>query len=72
MSAKMKRRRRHARRKRILRHRRELGLFYAHGRFPSWAVVCATCPCGARAFSGDHNDLLEDFDAAHQDCYPTH
>lgn len=68
MSAKMKRRRRHVRAKRISSERRELGLFYTHGRFPSWSIACAMCPCGARAFTGDPRDTLDDFHDQHTYC----
>jgi hypothetical protein len=68
MSAKMRRRHRHNRLKRIASERRELGMFWAHGRFPSWATSCAMCPCGARAFSGDPNDTLDDFYNQHAYC----
>lgn len=64
----MKRRQRHARRKRILTERRENGLFFAHGTFPASAHCCAVCSCGARAFSRDPHGFLEDFDAAHACC----
>ena len=64
----MKRRRRHGRRKRIITHRREIGVFFAHGNFPSDARVCAICSCGARAFSTDPHDNLDDFNDAHAYC----
>lgn len=64
----MKRRRRHARLKRIRAERRELALFFAHGTFPASARCCAVCSCGSRAFSRDPHDTLEDFDVAHAYC----
>lgn len=68
MSAKMKRRRRHDRRKRILTQRREDALFFGRGVFPASAVACAVCHCGARAFSRDAHDDLADFNDAHSYC----
>lgn len=69
MSAKMKRRARHDRRKRVLTHRREIGVFFAGGAFPSSARACAMCPCGARAFTTDGDDrFFDDFDDAHRYC----
>jgi hypothetical protein len=68
MSAKMKRRRRHDRLKRVLTHRREDMLFFARGTFPASARSCAMCSCGARAFSRDGNGDLDDFDEAHTYC----
>lgn len=70
MSAKMRRRRRHDRRKRILTHRREDGLFFARGTFPASAWSCAMCSCGARAFSRDRNDhrFVDEFYDAHAYC----
>lgn len=68
MSAKMKRRQRHARLKRIRTERRENALFFARGTFPASARCFAVCPCGARAFSRDPHDTLDDFDAAHAYC----
>ena len=69
MTAKMRRRRRHDRRKRILVGRREDGMFFAHGTFPASAVSIAVCSCGARAFSrGDENRFHEDFDERHSYC----
>lgn len=68
MSAKMKRRRRHDRRKRILTERREDALFFGRGTFPASARSCAVCPCGARAFSRDGHDDLSDFMDAHAYC----
>lgn len=68
MSAKMARRRRHDRRKRILMRRAEDQLFFGRGTFPASAVAFAVCPCGARAFSRDEYDRLDDFDAAHAYC----
>jgi hypothetical protein len=67
MSAKMQRRRRHDRRKRILierREHREDVLFFATGRFPASATSIAVCSCGARAFArrgdfGFHDDFYE-------------
>lgn len=68
MSAKMRRRQRHNRLKRNATERRELAVFFARGTFPRSAVCCAVCSCGARAFSRDPHDMLEDFDAAHAYC----
>ncbi|GAA2577485.1 hypothetical protein GCM10009862_16000 [Microbacterium binotii] len=64
----MLRRRRSTRAKRIERERREVGLFFAHGTFPASAVCCAMCGCGARAFSREAHDTLEDFYEAHAYC----
>lgn len=70
MSAKMRRRRRHDRRKRILTQRREDALFFAHGTFPASARSCAMCSCGARAFSrGDDHRFREDFHDRHAYCH---
>lgn len=66
MSAKMQRRRRHDRRKRILTHRREDALFFARGTFPASSKAFAMCSCGARAFSRDGD--LGDFDERHAYC----
>tara|TARA_R100000365_G_C2738436_1_gene67425 strand:+ start:88 stop:309 length:222 start_codon:yes stop_codon:yes gene_type:complete len=68
MSAKMKRRSRHARLKRIRIERRENAMFFARGTFPASAHSFATCLCGARAFSRDPHDRLEDFTDAHAYC----
>jgi hypothetical protein len=68
MSAKMKRRRRHARRKRILTYRRENALFFARGTIPASARSFAQCSCGSRAFSRDVADSLDDFLDAHAHC----
>ncbi|WP_345750079.1 hypothetical protein [Microbacterium rhizophilus] len=69
MSAKMKRRRRHDRRKRILTHRCENALFFARGTFPASARAFATCSCGARAFSrGDDPGFHADFYDQHSYC----
>lgn len=68
MSAKMKRRRRHDRRKRILTERREISLFFGRRVFPASARACATCPCGSMAFSRDPHDNLSDFMEAHAYC----
>lgn len=68
MSAKMKRRRRHDRRKRVLVQRREDAQFFALGTVPKSARAFAQCCCGARAFSRDAHDTLEDFDEAHSYC----
>ncbi len=73
MSAKMKRRRRHDRRKRVLIQRREDALFFAHGTFPASAVAGAACPCGARAFSrGGEPDFQDDFYDMHSYCAGYH
>lgn len=70
MSTKMRRRRRHDRRKRILTQRREDALFFAHGTFPASARSCAMCSCGARAFSrGDDHRFHEDFHDRHAYCH---
>ncbi|MCC2031801.1 hypothetical protein [Microbacterium allomyrinae] len=69
MSAKMTRRRRHDRRKRILTQRREDALFFARGTFPASATSFTMCSCGARAFARGRDDsFLDDFDAAHAYC----
>jgi hypothetical protein len=68
MSAKMKRRRRHDRLKRILTHRREDMLFFAHGTFPASARSFSVCSCGSRAFSRDGRNDLQDWDEAHAYC----
>lgn len=68
MTAKMKRRIRHNRLKRVRTHRRENGLFFAHGTFPASARSCSICSCGARAFSRDGVDDLDDFHHAHEYC----
>ena len=69
MSAKMKRRGRQARRKRILAHRRENALFFAHGTIPASSRAFAMCSCGAAAFSrGDDPRFHEDFRDAHAYC----
>lgn len=66
MTAKMRRRRRQARAKRLRTERREDGLFYAHGTIPASATAASICSCGARAFArGEH---LDDFQEAHADC----
>lgn len=72
MSAKMRRRRRHVRRKRILAERREHRedlLFFATGRFPASATSVAVCSCGARAFArrGDAG-FQDDFYGQHAYC----
>lgn len=71
MSAKMKRRRRQARHKRALvtrRHRAEDRRFFEDGTIPASARIAALCSCGARAFSRDPHDDLDDFDQAHAYC----
>lgn len=69
MSAKMRRRRRHDRRKRVLAERREDALFFARGTFPASAHAIAVCSCGARAFSRGHDDRFhEDFYDRHAYC----
>lgn len=69
MTAKMKRRRRHDRRKRILTHRRENALFFARGTFPASAIAGASCQCGARAFSrGEDPEFHDDFYTEHSYC----
>ena len=69
MSAKMKRRRRHDRRKRVLTHRRENALFFAHGVIPASADRYGSCRCGGAAFSrGDDPDFHADFYDRHSDC----
>ena len=65
VNAKMRRRRRHDRRKRILTHRREDALFFGRGTIPASSVQAVICPCGARAFSRSHEDDLTDF---HEYC----
>lgn len=65
----MKRRRRHDRLKRITTRRAEDRLFFAHGTFPRSAVWCAMCSCGARSFSRDPRDRIdEDFHDVHVYC----
>lgn len=66
MSAKMKRRQRHDRRKRVLTHRREDALFFSRGTFPASARSMAVCSCGARAFARD--GFLDDFADVHAYC----
>lgn len=69
VSEKMRRRRRHDRRKRVLAHRREDALFFARGTFPASATSFAMCSCGARAFSRDSGGrLVDDFYDAHAYC----
>lgn len=68
MSAKMKRRRRHDRLKRVRTHRREDRLFFTRGTFPASARCCAVCSCGARAFSRVGGGDLDDFYGAHAYC----
>ncbi|MCC4906958.1 hypothetical protein [Microbacterium sp. cx-59] len=69
MSDKMRRRRRHDRRKRVLTHRREDALFFSRGTFPASARSCAMCSCGARAFSRDSRDrMVDDFYDSHAYC----
>lgn len=68
MSAKMKRRRRHDRLKRIRTEHRENMLFFTRGTFPSSAVAMAQCGCGSRAFSRDPNDTLTDWQEVHAHC----
>lgn len=67
-SSKMRRRRRHDRRKRVLTHRREDALFFGRGTCPASAVSFAICSCGARAFSRGGSGRLDDFDALHAYC----
>jgi hypothetical protein len=67
-AAKMKRRRRHDRRKRIITLRREDALFFARGTFPGSARAGAVCVCGSRAFSRDPHDTLDDFEEQHRYC----
>jgi len=68
MTAKMRRRRRHDRAKRILIQRRENALFFARGTIPASALAVSVCSCGASAFSRDAHDGLDDFDDAHAYC----
>ena len=71
MSAKMKRRRRQARHKRVLmerRHRAEDRRFFEDGTFPASANIIAVCSCGARAFSRNPHDHLDEFAEAHAYC----
>lgn len=71
MSAKMKRRRRQDRVKRVrtnLRHHGEDMAFFETGRIPSSAWSVVMCPCGARAFSRSGYGDLDDFNAAHAYC----
>lgn len=72
MSAKMKRRRRHDRLKRIAteqRNRREAALFFERGTIPAHARSFARCACGAEAFSFAAGDYLDDFRDAHAYCH---
>lgn len=69
MSKKMKQRRRHDRRKRILTQRRENAMFFSRGTIPASASMYASCVCGAAAFSrGEDREFHADFDAAHSYC----
>jgi hypothetical protein len=68
MTAKMARRRRHDRRKRVLTERREDALFYGRGTFPASGHGFAICSCGARAFTRDPHGDLSDFDEMHAYC----
>jgi len=69
MSAKMKRRRRHDRLKRIRTERRENALYFGRGTIPASARSVAMCACGAVAFSrGDDHDFHGNFYEAHAWC----
>lgn len=68
MSHKMKSRRRHDRLKRVRHERAEMSLFFGRGRFPSNAVSCAMCRCGARAFTTNPDESLDDFMDMHSGC----
>ncbi|MDP3209774.1 MAG: hypothetical protein Q8M65_11540 [Rhodoglobus sp.] len=69
MSSRMKQRQARDRKKRTLAHQRENGLFFAHGTFPASARTATQCRCGARAFSRDAHDNLDDFREAHEYCH---
>lgn len=64
----MKRRRRHDRLKRIRTVRREDRLFFSLGTIPRSACVVFICSCGARGFSRDPHDRLDDVYDAHAHC----
>lgn len=71
MSDKMKRRRRHARHKRVVaerRYRAEDRRFFEDGTIPASARALSVCSCGARAFSRAPHDHLDDFADAHTYC----
>lgn len=70
MSAKMKQRRSHDRRKARLTRRVEDSLFFGRGEIPASAMRFSFCSCGAQAFSRDSDgyEFFEDFDAAHAYC----
>lgn len=69
MSAKMKRRRRHDRRKRIMTYRLENALFWARGTIPASAVAFASCSCGGSSFSRVVDpEFHADFEARHGYC----
>ena len=69
MSAKMKRRKRHDRRKRILTHRTEDRMFFSRGTIPASASRYASCVCGSAAFSRREDpDFHADFHDAHTYC----
>lgn len=75
VSAKMKRRRRHDRLKRVLgerRERREDLAFYEHGTIPASATGFAQCSCGARTFTRGNDRAahasLDEFYDAHAYC----
>ncbi len=69
MSAKMKRRRRHARLKRMRTEHREDMIFFAHGTIPASATGAAFCGCGARAFKrGEDRGFLDEFYDQHAYC----
>lgn len=72
MSAKMQRRRRHDRKKRVERERREWredSVFFATGRVPASATSISMCSCGAVAFTrGRDRGLIEEFSEAHAWC----
>lgn len=67
----MKRRRRHARLKRIRterRYAREDALFFKRGTIPASARSVCMCPCGARAFSRVGGGDLDEFWESHAAC----
>jgi CMP-2-keto-3-deoxyoctulosonic acid synthetase len=70
MSAKMKQRRAHNRRKVRVTRRREDALFFGRSEIPASAMWFSICPCGARAFTRDSRDyeFMDDFHAAHSWC----
>lgn len=68
MSAKMARRKRHDRMKRVRAIRTENALFFGRGTIPATATSVSMCLCGAVAFSRDRRDDLSDFSDVHSYC----